>query len=126
LILSGVLLSACAGPESLPPPAEAPPAARHPILPLKDGGGGLLGNGAATPSASGDMETVQGPNTRTSRTPSMGARINRDVPKPLGPVETKTYPTPKVPGRGFNTAPVGTIDTRPGTIRPPYLEIPGR
>jgi hypothetical protein len=50
----------------------------------------------------------------------------RDLPEPVGLVETKTFPTPAVPVHDFNTAPVGTIDTRPGTIRPPYLEVPGQ
>ena len=122
--LLGLFLSSCAAPDM--PESGALPAARHPILPPQDGGSSGVDGQRAAPAPSGDLEPLRGPNVQSSRTPRSGTRIERTMPDLAGPIETETYPTPKVHGRGFDTAPVGTIDTRPGTIRPNYLEIPGR
>ncbi|MCR9174555.1 MAG: hypothetical protein NXI19_00975 [Alphaproteobacteria bacterium] len=122
--LLGLMLSACAVPDVPEPPT--PPAGRHPIVPLLDDGSDRVGDRQSAPAASEDLTPLRGPNTQSSRTPRSGVRIERELPALPERIETRTYPTPKVPGRGFDTAPVGTIDTRPGTIRPNYLEIPGR
>ena len=121
--LLGLMLSSCAAPDR--PEPEAPPVARHPILPVQHSGSDRLENQQRATGTTGNVDPLSGPNTKSSRMPRSGARIEREMPKPAEAIETRTYPTPKVPGRGFDTAPVGTIDTRPGTIRPPYLEIPG-
>lgn len=124
------LLLGCADPASQhASPATAPtPEPRHPITAPKAGGDGRART-VPEPEAPDVSGPPRGPNVRVSRPPGDRdrERPQTELPAPLSAPAPLDRPPPiSEPIRPKDTAPVGTIDTRPGTIRPPHLEIPGQ
>jgi len=110
-----------------PEPEQAP--ARHPIAP----GPALSAPEAASGYSDGTGPEVTAPNATAPRGPNVTRSRVRD-PDARRRVEFQDpyvyqvpTPGPRVEPRRIDPServPRGTIDTRPGTIRPPYLEVP--
>lgn len=120
------MASCASGPIEAPAQKDAAPipqAPRHPILPPS----GILLAPELKPRTAPDIELTPptGTDMVRSRQPRIPSRPQRTLPPPA------TFePAIIVPPLDYEYEPPhppkGTIDARPGTIRPPGLQVPNR